>query len=447
MRKKSHQQSTIFDILPDHRWAQEYQAISNLLDQHPRILQWVADDLGLDRVKPTGRNGLSAESILRAAIIKQQFQLSYNELVFQLADSMTLTAFCRLGGRQPSKSVLQAGIARIRAETWEKINRALLVSAAGEGIETGRVVRTDATPIESDIHKPTDSGLLWDAVRVMARMMERVRNTFPKLAFANRTRAAKKRAFRLQFASKKVDKVRQYRDLLRYTLETVDYMENAVALLASAGPDWAPWCAEAERIVEMVKKVVSQTKRRVLHGERVPVDEKLFSLFEDHTDIVVKGRQDVTFGHKINLTTGKSGLVLDLVVEEGNPADVDRAVVMIERQTGIYGRAPRQCAFDGAYASRANLERIKALGVKDVMFQKKRGLKVEEMAKSPWVYRRLRNFRAGVESAISCLKRAYGWTRCTWKGLAHFKAYTWASAVAYNLTTLGRRLAGAEAQA
>ena len=77
-------------------------------------------------------------------------------------------------------------------------------------------------------------------------------------------------------------------------------------------------------------------------------------------------------------------------------------------------------------------------GVEDVAFHKKRGLRVEEMVKSTWVYRQLRNFRAGIEAGISCLKRAYGLSRCTWKGLVHFKSFVWSSVVAHNLALLAR---------
>jgi len=99
---------------------------------------------------------------------------------------------------------------------------------------------------------------------------------------------------------------------------------------------------------------------------------------------------------------------------------------------------PRQVAADGGYASLANLRDAKAAGVEDVAFHKKRGLAIAEMVKSQWVYRRLRNFRAGIEAGISCLKRAYGLARCTWKGLPHFEAYVWSSVVAYNLAQLSR---------
>ena len=127
-----------------------------------------------------------------------------------------------------------------------------------------------------------------------------------------------------------------------------------------------------------------------------------------------------------------------LVIEDGNPADADRFQPMLDRHIEHYGKAPRQSAADGGYASTANLAQAKALGVRDVAFHKKRGLKIEDMVKSRWVYRKLRNFRAGIEANISCLKRAYGLGRCTWKGLDHFKAYVWSSAVAYNLALFAR---------
>ena len=144
------------------------------------------------------------------------------------------------------------------------------------------------------------------------------------------------------------------------------------------------------------------------------------------------------YGHKLNLTTGRSGLILDVVIEAGNPADAERFLPMLERHIALYGKPPRQVAADGGYASRDNLSQAKARGVRDVAFHKKRGLRIEDMVRSRWVYRKLRNFRAGIEAGISCLKRAYGLARCTWRGLGHFKAYVWSAVVAYNLALFAR---------
>jgi IS5 family transposase len=198
------------------------------------------------------------------------------------------------------------------------------------------------------------------------------------------------------------------------------------------------WLAALRHYLPLIERIIEQTERRVLNGEQVPAADKLVSLFEPHADIIVKGRRAVQYGHKLNLSTGKTGMILDLVIEDGNPADADRFQPMLDRHIEHYGKAPRQSAADGGYASAANLAQAKALGIRDVAFHKKRGLAIEDMVKSRWVYRKLRNFRAGIEANISCLKRAYGLGRCTWKGLDHFKAYVWSAAVAYNLALFAR---------
>ena len=187
-----------------------------------------------------------------------------------------------------------------------------------------------------------------------------------------------------------------------------------------------------------MERILTQSQRRVLDGQAVMASEKLVSLFEPHAEIIVKGARDVQCGHKLNLVTGRSGLILDVVVETGNPADAERFLPMLERQIAHCGVPPRQVAADGGYASQDNLTAAKACGVTDVAFHKKRGLAVEDMVKSRWVYRKLRNFRAGIEAGISCLKRAYGLARCTWRGLDHFKTYVWSAVVAHNLVLLAR---------
>jgi IS5 family transposase len=143
--------------------------------------------------------------------------------------------------------------------------------------------------------------------------------------------------------------------------------------------------------------VINQTVRRVTHGEKVPASETVVSFFEEHSDII-KGRRDVQYGHKIFLTGGASNLLLDCMIEQGNPADSDRYQDLLERHIEQFGRAPRQVSADGGFVSRKNLAFAKGREVKDAVFAKKRGLTVIEMAKSAWVYKMLRNFRAGTEA-------------------------------------------------
>jgi IS5 family transposase len=444
MRQTRTDQVSIFDRFSNHDIGKELKAISERLDRHRELLEWVVLDLHLKDVHDTGRQGLPAESVLRCGLLKQYRQLSYQELAFHVSDSASFQAFARLPGHLfPKKSVLQQTISRLQPATWERINRCLLQDAKHEKVERGEKVRIDSTVTETDIHAPSDSTLLWDSVRVMVRLLEAAQSMqgTPAIEFHNHRRRAKQRARAILYTRGKDKKTALYRDLIKVTTQTLGYLEQAkmiVSVTGSATLQVEAWHAEVAHYLPLIRRVIDQTERRVFQGESVPAGEKLFSLFEPHTDIIIKGNREIQYGHKLNLSSGKSGLILDVVVEEGNPADAERLLPMLERHINHYGCAPKQLAVDGGYASKDNLEKAKGCGVEDVAFHKKRGLRIEEMVKSTWVYRQLRNFRAGIEAGISCLKRAYGLSRCTWKGLAHFKSFVWSSVVAHNLALLAR---------
>ena len=170
----------------------------------------------------------------------------------------------------------------------------------------------------------------------------------------------------------------------------------------------------------------------------VPSREKVVSIFESHTDIIVKSRREVEYGHKVCLTTGKSSMILDCMILEGNPADSTLATEMIRRHREIFDVVPLAVAFDGGFASKDNLVEAKAMGVGAVAFSKRRGIEIREMVPESWVYKRLRDFRAGIEGCISYLKRCFGWTRSSWEGFASFKSYVWGSILSANLLILAR---------
>jgi IS5 family transposase len=454
MREKIAQQAPLMPAPINHKHARELQQMSEVLDQLPEVTELVHADLVGRGIKPNkGRKGLPAEQVLRALLIKQMNGWSYVELSFHLADSNCYRWFCRLGigDATPEHSTLQKAIKRVRAETWEAINRKLVAFAAGQRIEMGHTVRTDCTGVESNIHHPTDSSLLFDCVRVMSRLMSDAQDTFA-IRFADHSRRAKRRTLGILNAKANSDRVPLYRDLLKVTAKTVSQAERVAAQLDQvvAGDMMTlakvqSLSSELRRYVNLTARVVSQTERRVLQHESVPATEKIVSIFEPHTDIIVKDRREVLYGHKICLTAGASGIITDVVVQQGNPADSTLAVKMIERHCEIFGKPPRQASFDGGFACRNNLEDIKKLGVSDVAFAKKRNLQISEMVKSAWVYRRLRNFRAGVEGIISFLKRGFDLTRCCWSGWASFKAYVSASVLACNLLVVSRHLLARDA--
>jgi IS5 family transposase len=314
-------------------------------------------------------------------------------------------------------------------------------------LEKGRSARIDATVVETNIHQPTDSTLLQDGIRIITRWLAEGKSLLPTPAysFVDHNRRAKKRVVTILNARKEAIRQRAYRDLLGLAGRVRGYALGAIPVLSGfVGAD-SQMSLEAyalveklERAVRMLEQVVSQTERRVFDGEKVPADEKLVSFFECHTDIIVKGAREVEFGHKVFLTGGKTGMILDCVMERGNPNDTVLFPILMGRQERVYGRPPRQVSADGGFASQENLGKAKGLGIKDVAFAKKKGLAVLEMVKSHWVYKKLRNFRAGIEANISRLKRSFGFSRCDWTGWAGFKQYIWSAIVSYNLLVLAQ---------
>ncbi len=204
----------------DHEIGRELKAMSQWLDEHREIIGLVAEDLRRHDVKETGRQGLPAESVLRCGLLKQHRQLSYEELAFHLEDSASFHAFARLPlSWTPKKSVLQKTTSAIRAETWEAINRILLASARQAKVETGKVVRLDSTVTAALLHEPSDSSLLWDAVRVMVRLL-RVADTLigDRLVWRDHRRA-------IEYARVRPNRVPHCRELIKLTRATLAYAD------------------------------------------------------------------------------------------------------------------------------------------------------------------------------------------------------------------------------
>jgi len=451
MRKKNQKQMPLTPRTVDHPHAMELKYISRILDHIPTINELAWQDLTqhVDNVG-TGAEGMSAEQVVRCAIVKQMEDYSYDELAFHIVDSSCYRRFCRIGIAHKGfkKSALCHNIKSLSPPTWEAINRLLVAYAKEKKIEKGREVRIDSTVISSNIHTPSDSRLLWDAVRVLTRILSQAKEQVQgfDIPFTDHTKRAKRRMIAVMNAREKKSRRNHYLDLLHVTKKSLTYAQRAGSFLKgylSADPAQmivAQKMAQAlHTYIEFTHRVIDQTERRVLHGESVPASQKLVSLFEPHTDIIVKDHRDTFYGHKLCLTGGASNLITDCIICEGNPADTSLTDQLLDRQRELYARYPLKVALDGAFASKENLTSAKSKHIKDVCFAKKRGIEVEEMCRSPWVYRRLRRFRAGVESGISWLKRCFGLRQCTWRGFQSFKSYVWASIVSANLLTLARK--------
>jgi IS5 family transposase len=247
MRQERTVQATIFEVFAAHQIGCELKAISIWLDGQRALASLVAGDLRREGVRQTGRRGLPAETVLRCALLKQQRQLSYEELAFHLEDSASFRAFARLPlGWSPKKSVLHQTISAIAAETWETINRALIAAAQEAKVEAGAMVRIDSTVTAALMHEPSDSALLWDAVRLMTRLLRQAAALpgAPAMRAPDHRRMAKRCATEIQYSRGKDQRRRLYRKLIAAVHATRAALQRAAGRLAElAGVTAERWHA------------------------------------------------------------------------------------------------------------------------------------------------------------------------------------------------------------
>jgi len=185
----------------------------------------------------------------------------------------------------------------------------------------------------------------------------------------------------------------------------------------------------------LMEQVYSMTYYKEIAGVSVPNDQKLFSIYERHTDIIVKGGREVKFGHKVNIGTGKSNLILVCEILNGNPKDSTLYQGAIDKLIGSYGKVPRDSATDGGYASKANAEFAQGKGIVNIVFNKIVG-SLKNIVSSKNMETRLKKWRSGIEANISNLIRGFNLKRCNWKGLEHFESKVLWSVIAYNIRVM-----------
>jgi IS5 family transposase len=190
-----------------------------------------------------------------------------------------------------------------------------------------------------------------------------------------------------------------------------------------------------ERLMPLLLRVYDMTYRKEIAGEAVPNGEKLFSIYELHTDIIVKGSRKIKFGHKVNVGTGKSNLILICDILEGNPADSTLYQDTMDKLIDSYGKVPRDSVTDGGYASKDNAEYAQEKGIINIVFNKIVG-SLKNIVSSKNMETRLKKWRSGIEANISNLIRGFNLTRCNWKGLEHFKSKVLWSVIAYNIRVM-----------
>lgn len=429
----------------------ELGAVSNLLESLPEygeLLNAVLRDLNPnhDSTACAGRPGMTAEQVFRAYILKGRCNCSYRKLSELTEDSISAREFMKIA---PFKGgfdfkTLHGNIILISESTIDLINTALKKYSLDQNIEDGSVTRTDATTIETNIHHPTDWSLMHDSIRVLSRIMTMLLELHGvPIVFQNHYRASKKKLFKINNTRSDDKKRKLNMELIRICSKTIEYAKSALPVVdkhsyardLNSFAKYTTLISELRRIIPLAEQIRDVAHRRIVLGEHVPSSEKIVSIFEPHTDIIVKGRRDVVFGHKTTITTGKSGIITDVIIHDGNPADSTLVPEVLERHKEFFVVPPKSMVFDGCYYSKDNRALLVNEGVEQICFSKE---PEEKITCSRTVRKILRFFRAGIEATVSMLKRMFGWDRVFDKGKEHFHKSVKTGVLVYNLFILSR---------
>jgi IS5 family transposase len=434
------------------------QTISDFLDQHEEMIEKVRRDLERGMKNPqTGRSGLTPRQVLRSLVLMRVKNWDYRELRERINDGYTLRRFTDfLSQLVPQHQAFNRAFNRLTPETLRTVNEWVVQAAVGLGLEDGQKLRVDTTVVETDIHHPTDNTLLGDTVRVITRLVGHLAQALGRRlkAFHNRTRAARRRMRAIQRmtpSQRHQQQTKIYRQLIALTEQVVASARRVLKQTEKArGKDLQGDAvirslrSEIGRYCELGERVMDQTRLRVLEGEQVPSTEKVYSIFEPHTDLIKRGKVEtpVEFGHKVFLDESAQGLITQYTVLSGNPGDEVHVEPSLQRHRETFGHAPRLYGSDRGFHSQSNLQACRRSGVKIVCIPQRGGKKTsrQEAYEKSAAFKKGQRFRAGIEGRISVLFRGRGMKRCRAQGRERFELLVGAAVLANNLMRIAALL-------
>jgi IS5 family transposase len=395
------------------------------------ILQAIKADMARRsrRSLTAGRPGTPVEVIVRLLVVKRLYGWSYEDLEHFVGDSLVLRQFCRIYQEKvPADTTLLRWARVIAPVTLGVLNERVVALARDLKVTAGDKLRLDSTVVETTIHYPSDSGLLDDGVRVLGRLIRRAKAVLGptadlgKRAFQTHTRSARHLVQRLhRLGRRKGDAAAgalrtAYGQLITVARKTRRQATKvATALRRRTEPAARRLADNIETILPRLDRVLDQTERRVLHGEAVPAGDKIVSLFEPHTQIIVrhKAGQPVEFGRKVWLEEVEGGIVSGWRLLDTPGQDTPYLVPSLEAHRARFGKPPRLVAADRGVFSRTNEAQAKQAGVRHVAIPATGQVTPERRheERQRW-FRQGFRFRAGIEGRISVLQRVYGLDRC-----------------------------------
>jgi transposase, IS5 family len=431
------------------------QAICDFLDKQPALIERVRRDLVRGLKQPgKGRRGLTAAQVLRALVLMRLKNWDYRELRERIADGLTLRAFTDFYcDPVPKHDAFNRGFNRLTPATLKAVNDLVVQAAVALGLEDGAKLRVDTTVVETDIHHPTDNTLLWDVVRVVTRLIGHLAEALNMRCiegFRDRRRSARRRMYEIQRLTTRQRQgagsrqTATYRELIGIAAEVVASARTALEKSRKLrGKD--PFAAlaidairdEIAHYCDLGDRVINQARRRVLDGEQVPNAEKIYSIFEPHTDLIKRGkvRNPVEFGHKVFLAESAKGLITQYEVLKGNPADEVHVAPSLKRHRRAFRRAPELYGADRGFFSEQNVAACVQGAVTTVCIPQRGGTKTSQRQayEKSVPFKQGQRFRAGIEGRISVLMRGRGMKRCRAEGAERFAMFVGAAVLANNL--------------
>jgi IS5 family transposase len=427
--------------------------------QDDQLYQQVRTDLG-KRYRFTlvhGRHSTPVEVLLRMLLCKHLYQWSYRETEERVKDSLVLRWFCRVYfERVPDETTLLRWLHTLRPETLHARNSRVVELARQAKVTSGRKLRLDATCVQTEIHHPTDSGLLVDGVRVLSRFVKRAKGLITEQVRSveqscrSRLRSAKRvaqqlhRQLRRKGEEKEAEQKQLYQKLIEITEGMVQQANRVVAALSQqTEPQATRLRSQAQSILPLVKGVIAQTRNRVLEGKKVPSDQKVLSLFEPHTRAIPrhKGGAQVEFGRHVILDEVEGGIVTRYEILE-HPNEHGQAIEAVAHHVALFDHPPGTVAGDRGVHSPETEAKLTAAGVKRVAIPASGKLSQERQALEhtrPW--RRGYRWRAGIEGRIASLRRDYGWRKSIYHGQDGMERWIGLGIIASNLRHIAQALA------
>ena len=459
IRLRHHQPSlweTFFDQEVADLWEPWMRAVDELLEDD-ELLSTVYEAQGKrhDHSRSAGRPQTPAEVVLRLLILKHVRNWSYETVEREVRANAVYRGFCRIGLEKvpDAKTMVRLGQA-VGPGAIRELHDRMIAIAQERQIVRGRQMRVDTTVVESNIHYPTDSGLLNDGTRVLTRTMKKIEQKAGGLQkkIRDRKRSVTKRVIAIAHALRhkgpagEEQRKREYADLLRLTRQTIGdarrVLQEVDALPRRKRKQAQTWRQQLATMTERVGQVVRQTKARIFKGQ-TQLPDKLVSLFEPHTEIIRKGKagKPNEFGKLVQLQEAENQILTHYEVYDDRPADQRLLLPAIQTQPRKLGRVPRLVAADAGYYSRSNEEAAQALGVKYVSIPNRTTTSEQrrKLQRRPW-FKKSQRWRTGCEGRISTVKRRHGLARCRYRGLSGMKRWIGLGVIADNLINIGRQL-------